>query len=245
MPISGICGVNDPIAVYPFNARYELEDASQCQNPDAIARNFEIIHEESNPHGAAILPQDSLHPIRIIDNDGIWRATSASILLWFKPRQLKHQPLLAVKSGTKYSLKLFLKSNYLCLKMTLRCNNEMIHEYEGKFSELDQTTDRWHFVGVTYSQFTGVLSLSVQDMLQYSAFVGYNQLSSLSTIRLGNIRGIRGSRFHGEINCFMLYRRALSFNEIARARNSCMSLSDDPGQLNDFYKLSFTDNSTS
>lgn len=103
-------------------------------------------------------------------------------------------------------------------------------------------TGKWYSVGVTYSHATGNVTLYSDKGGFYKGFLGILEIEEPEYVYLGNnMESVTGGSpqqhssgpYFGKMECFMVYRRSLSFSEIQQAMNLCENLPQDSDEEDD------------
>ena len=219
--------------MYPL--RGTEKDVSRCANGDA--QYFDGGKTLSGPRMSPSFPVDKLKKvIRITNNDGNLKLKDLTMIIRFKASNLGMRTLAQFVAHDKPILLLSLDDRDLHFSLYSKCENNMrIKKLKVATS---MTIKNWTFAAVTYNQTSGYATLYAGDGSIHSAHWGYVNIQEPQYIYLGNnIEFMSGASNHDEqktpenffrkMRCFILYRRALDFSQIAKVGSFCRTIVRD------------------
>ena len=221
------------MAMYPL--RGTEKDVSHCANGDV--QYFDDEKTLSWPRRSPSFPVDKLKKvIRITNNDGNLKLKDLTMIIRFKASDLGMRTLAQFVAHDKPILLLSFDDRDLHFSMYLKCENKT------RIKKLNvakrSRKEHWTLVAVTYNQTSGYATLYAGDGSTHSAHWGYVNIQEPQYIYLGNnIEFMSGAsnqdeqktpeNFSGKIKCFILYRRALDFSQIAKVESFCRKIVRD------------------
>ena len=217
--------------MYPL--RGTEKDVSRCANGDA--QYFDDGKTLPRPRRSPSFPVDKLTKvIRITNNDGNLKLKDLTMIIGFKASDLGMRTLAQFVAHDKPILLLSLDDRDLHFSLYSKCENKTRIK---KLNVVKRTRkEHWTFVAVTYNQTSGYATL--YNGSTHSAHWGYVNIQEPQYIYLGNnIEFMSGASNHDEqktlenffrkMRCFILYRRALDFSQIAKVESFCRKIVRD------------------
>ena len=249
--VKGVLAANDPVAVYPLKGRVTTRDASMCNNGEA-----EMLDESGNKMSDVAgeyvtLKKHHIRTIRITNNNGNLKVKSLTIFIRIKPIQAGRRTIVAFSAQGKSVLLISLRNNWIWFSMK-SSDGEQLSASTKLDSKGKLQNQEWYSLAATYNHTTGNVTLRSSKGEPYSGFLGILEVEEPEYVYLGNnmksesVTGVSNEHhslnpFLGGMECFMVYRRSLSFSEILQARDLCENLpydkgnddNDDPNNDND------------
>ena len=232
--MQGVLAANDPVVVYPFKGSFRNRDASMCNNGEAEMLD-EFGNKISDERGdTATFGRNGIRTIRIKNNNGNLNVKSLTILIRIKLRESgSTRTIVEFSAQGKPIFLLSLQQNNLRFSLNSsdgeRLNASMILDSKGVEER------KFYSLAVAYSHTTGHVTLYSSSGEPYSGFLGFYEVEEPEYVYLGNnMESVMGrsneqhslEQFLGRMECFMVYRRSLSFSEIPQADNLCERLLD-------------------
>ena len=221
------------MAMYPL--RGTEKDVSHCANGDV--QYFDDEQTLSWLRRSPSFPVDKLKKvIRITNNDGNLKLKDLTMIIRFKASDLGMRTLAQFVAHDKPILLLSFDDRDLHFSMYLKCENKTRIKKLNVAKRLRK--EHWTLVAVTYNQTSGYATLYAGDGSTHSAHWGYVNIQEPQYIYLGNnIEFMSGAsnqdeqktpkNFSGKMKCFILYRRALDFSQIAKVESFCRKIVRD------------------
>lgn len=239
--MQGVLAANDPVVVYPFKGSFRTRDASMCNNGEAEMLD-EFGNKISDERDFVAFRLNGIRTIRIKNNNGNLNVKSLTILLRIRIRESgSTRTIVAFSAQGKPVLLLSLQQNNVRFSLNSsdgeRLSATMILDSKGVEER------KLYSLAVAYSHTTGHVTLYSSSGEPYSGFLGFYEVEEPEYVYLGNNKeSVMGrsneqhslEQFLGRMECFMVYRRSLSFSEIPQADNLCERLLNDKGNDDDY-----------
>ena len=219
--------------MYPL--RGTEKDVSRCANGEA--QYVDKGKTLSWPRKPSSFPKNKLTTvIRITNNDGNFKLKDLTMIILFRASTLGMGTLAQFVAHDKPILLLSLDDSNLHFSLYSKCENKTRIK---KLKVVKRTGNaQWKFAAVTYNQTSGYATLYAGDGSIHSAHWGYVNIQEPQYIYLGNnIEFMSGAsnqdeqktpeNFSGKMKCFILYRRALDFSQIAKVESFCRKIVRD------------------
>ena len=207
-------------------------DTSRCDNGDA--QYFEDGKTLSWPKNFLVKKRTTV--IRITNNDGNFKLKDLTMIILFRAADLGMRTLAQFVAHDKPILLLSLDDSNLHFSLYSKCENKTRIK---KLKVVKRSRNaQWKFAAVTYNQTSGYATLYNGSGSTHSAHWGYVNIQEPQYIYLGNnIEFMSGAsnqdeqktpeNFSGKMKCFILYRRALDFSQIAKVESFCRKIVRD------------------
>lgn len=203
--------VQDPVALYPFNAAYTTRDMMGNQ-PDGTASNVQLA---VGPHGDASGSYQfwgtSNSYIELPNNGGLDTKYSLSLVMWVLPEG-QNGPLFNYRPSGAWAVHLWIANGNLFFRLANR-NDIMVNALTSPVN-----WRQWIYVGASYDYSTGIARLWIDGTQVKQLALGVFTLSTFTNVRLG-VKSNDSRYFKGRIAGVQVYNIALNREQYLAVRS--------------------------
>ena len=203
--------MQNPVALYPFNAAYITKDITGNQ-PDGIVSNVQLaVGPDGNSQGSYQFHGLLNSYIELPNTGGLDIQYSITLAMWVY-YEGKDGPLFNYRPSGNWATQLWVNGATFFSRFVKR-NGDMLDAIASSVL----TSNRWYFVATSYDHDTGIARILVNGTEVRQLDVGIHSLDTADNVRIG-VKSDDDRYFKGRVAKVQVYDAALTVDQVRAVR---------------------------